>query len=110
MSGGPADAVFAALADGMAAGTAGKPLRVLTTTYTGSTERSALELLRELGADVRVSYDVSTTRLTRQQNNTEVAPQVGYGLGPLARGGVIPAQDYDMLREAAATGAGSPST
>ncbi|MDT4949710.1 MAG: hypothetical protein QOJ37_2305 [Pseudonocardiales bacterium] len=41
----------------------GKPLRVLTTTYTGSTEAKALDLLRELGAEVRVSYDVSTTRL-----------------------------------------------
>lgn len=41
----------------------GLPLRVLTTTYTGSTERAALDLLRDLGADVRVSYDVSTTRL-----------------------------------------------
>ncbi|MFN3257893.1 MAG: DUF3427 domain-containing protein [Ilumatobacter sp.] len=43
--------------------TAGKPLRILTTTYTGSTEAAALERLAELGADVRVSYDVSTTRL-----------------------------------------------
>lgn len=42
---------------------AGRPLRVLTTTYTGSTEQAALEQLRELGADVRVSYDRSTTRL-----------------------------------------------
>ena len=42
---------------------AGKSLRVLTTTYTGSTERRALDLLAEIGADVRVSYDVSTTRL-----------------------------------------------
>lgn len=42
---------------------AGKPLRVLTTTYTGSTEGAALEQLTALGADVRVSYDVSTTRL-----------------------------------------------
>ncbi|MBW3651351.1 MAG: hypothetical protein KY458_12365 [Actinobacteria bacterium] len=42
---------------------AGKPLRVLTTTYTGSTERRALDQLADLGADVRVSYDVSTTRL-----------------------------------------------
>lgn len=41
----------------------GKPLRVLTTTYTGSTEAAALDKLAELGADVRVSYDVSTTRL-----------------------------------------------
>ncbi|MCB9886708.1 MAG: DUF3427 domain-containing protein [Planctomycetes bacterium] len=38
-------------------------LRVLTTTYTGSTELAALEDLRSLGADVRVSYDTTTTRL-----------------------------------------------
>ena len=41
----------------------GRPLRVLTTTYTGSTERRALDALSDLGADVRVSYDISTTRL-----------------------------------------------
>lgn len=42
---------------------AGKPLRILTTTYTGSTERRALDLLAELGADIRVSYDETGTRL-----------------------------------------------
>ncbi|MGY6501910.1 MAG: DUF3427 domain-containing protein [Acidimicrobiales bacterium] len=42
---------------------AGRPLRVLTTTYTGSTEQAALDQLAELGADVRVSYDLTTTRL-----------------------------------------------
>lgn len=36
---------------------------MLTTTYTGSTEGRALDALRDLGADVRVSYDTSTTRL-----------------------------------------------
>jgi len=41
----------------------GRPLRVLTTTYTASTEKAALDLLVELGAEVRVSYDLSTTRL-----------------------------------------------
>ncbi|WP_197704482.1 DUF3427 domain-containing protein [Jatrophihabitans sp. GAS493] len=41
----------------------GKRLRVLTTTYTGSTEAKALELLADLGAEVRVSYDLTTTRL-----------------------------------------------
>jgi superfamily II DNA or RNA helicase/HKD family nuclease len=40
-----------------------RPLRVLTTTYTDSTEQRALEQLVELGAEVRVSYDVDTTRL-----------------------------------------------
>ena len=42
---------------------AGRRLRVLTTTYTGTTERRALDLLRDAGAEVRVSYDSSTTRL-----------------------------------------------
>jgi superfamily II DNA or RNA helicase/HKD family nuclease len=41
----------------------GKRLRVLTTTYTGSTEAKALDLLCDVGAEVRVSYDLSTTRL-----------------------------------------------
>jgi superfamily II DNA or RNA helicase/HKD family nuclease len=42
---------------------AGRALRVLTTTYTGSTEAEALELLLGLGAHVRVSYDTGGTRL-----------------------------------------------
>ena len=41
----------------------GKPLRVLTTTYTNSTELRALEELERLGAQVRVSYDTTLTRL-----------------------------------------------
>lgn len=41
----------------------GRRLRILTTTYTGSTELRALERLEELGAEVRVSYDTSSTRL-----------------------------------------------
>ena len=41
----------------------GRPLRVLTTTYTGSTQAAALEQLVGLGAEVRVSYDTATTRL-----------------------------------------------
>jgi superfamily II DNA or RNA helicase/HKD family nuclease len=41
----------------------GKALRVLTTTYTGSTEGRALDQLAELGADVRISYDLGSTRL-----------------------------------------------
>jgi superfamily II DNA or RNA helicase/HKD family nuclease len=42
---------------------AGRALRVLTTTYTDSTEARALDALRALGADVRVSYETSSTRL-----------------------------------------------
>ena len=41
----------------------GRKLRLLTTTYTGSTQREALDLLVDLGADIRISYDISTTRL-----------------------------------------------
>jgi len=40
-----------------------RPLRLLTTTYTNSTELSALQALRDLGAEIRVSYDTSSTRL-----------------------------------------------
>ena len=40
-----------------------KPLRIITTTYTGSTETRALQALADLGAEVRVSYDISSTRL-----------------------------------------------
>lgn len=42
---------------------AGRALRVLTTTYTGSTELTALQELAKLGAKIRVSYDTTTTRL-----------------------------------------------
>jgi superfamily II DNA or RNA helicase/HKD family nuclease len=40
-----------------------KRLRVITTTYTGSTERRAIERLVELGAEVKVSYQTDNTRL-----------------------------------------------
>lgn len=39
------------------------PLRVITTTYMGATEARALDLLVELGAEVRVSYETRATRL-----------------------------------------------
>jgi superfamily II DNA or RNA helicase len=41
----------------------GKPMRVLTTTYTGSTEPAALEELKKMGVQIRVSYDTTVTRL-----------------------------------------------
>ncbi len=41
----------------------GGQLRVITSTYTGSTERRAVEQLKELGAEVKVSYDTEATRL-----------------------------------------------
>jgi superfamily II DNA or RNA helicase len=42
---------------------AGKPIRLLTTIYTGSTEGRALDELEKIGAQVRISYDVGRTRL-----------------------------------------------
>lgn len=41
----------------------GRPLRVITTVYTGSTERKALDWLIDIGAQVKVSYDTQSTRL-----------------------------------------------
>jgi superfamily II DNA or RNA helicase/HKD family nuclease len=42
----------------------GVPLRVITTTYMGATERRALDrLVRDLGAEVKIQYDSVRTRL-----------------------------------------------
>jgi superfamily II DNA or RNA helicase/HKD family nuclease len=42
----------------------GGRLRVLTTTYIGATERQALDrLVRDLGAEVRINYQTTSTRL-----------------------------------------------
>jgi superfamily II DNA or RNA helicase/HKD family nuclease len=46
-----------------AAGDTGSPLRVITTTYIGATERRAVDRLVELGASVKVSYEARMTRL-----------------------------------------------
>ncbi len=42
---------------------AGKRVRIITTTYLGSTERKALDELVRLGAQVQVSYETDRTRL-----------------------------------------------
>ena len=45
-------------------GERGVTLRVITTTYIGATERSALDrLVREFGAEVKIQYDALRTRL-----------------------------------------------
>lgn len=47
-----------------AAHDAGVPIRVITTTYIGGTERRALDrLVNEFGAEVKVQYDAKRTRL-----------------------------------------------
>lgn len=42
---------------------AGKPLRVLTTTYLGASDARAIDELAKLGAEVKVSYEETPTRL-----------------------------------------------
>jgi superfamily II DNA or RNA helicase/HKD family nuclease len=42
---------------------AGRPLRVLTTTYMRATDSRAVEWLHRMGAQIRVSYDDASTRL-----------------------------------------------
>src|ERR1700693_6217992 len=55
---------LAELMDGLrAAANRGVPIRILTTTYAGITQAMALERLIAIGARVKVSYDVGTTRL-----------------------------------------------
>lgn len=41
----------------------GIPLRVITTTYMGATEKRALDRLAELGAEIKISYETRVTRL-----------------------------------------------
>ncbi|WFE50091.1 DUF3427 domain-containing protein [Micromonospora sp. WMMD1155] len=41
----------------------GGTVRVITTTYLGATDQRALDRLKELGAEVKVSYETRTTRL-----------------------------------------------
>ena len=56
----------------------GRSLRVLTTTYAGSTEQAALDRLVDLGAEIRVSYDLGTTRLhAKALRNADKAPSGG---------------------------------
>ena len=46
----------------------GVPVRVLTTTYMGATDRTALDrLVRDFGAEVRVNYETQSTRLSDNQ-------------------------------------------
>ncbi|ATL28038.1 DUF3427 domain-containing protein [Streptomyces formicae] len=47
-----------------AAAERGVPIRVITTTYIGATDRTALDrLVRDFGAEVKVNYEIRSTRL-----------------------------------------------
>ncbi|MCA9513316.1 MAG: DEAD/DEAH box helicase family protein, partial [Myxococcales bacterium] len=54
---------YVELRDALAPIAARGRLRVLTTTYLGASDAEAVEALRELGAEIRVSYDERRTRL-----------------------------------------------
>lgn len=54
---------FVELRDALVPVAARGRLRVLTTTYLGASDPEAVEALRELGAEIRVSYDERRTRL-----------------------------------------------
>lgn len=41
----------------------GTKVRLITTTYTGSTEPAALEMLKSIGCEIKVSYETGSTRL-----------------------------------------------
>jgi hypothetical protein len=47
----------------------GRTVRLVTTTYTNSTEAAALHALSDIGIDIKVLYDVSTTRLHRSRGS-----------------------------------------
>ncbi|OEJ20956.1 hypothetical protein AR457_41580 [Streptomyces agglomeratus] len=48
----------------LAARERGVPLRVITTTYMGATDRHALDrLVRDFGAEVKINYEIRSTRL-----------------------------------------------
>ena len=69
----------------------GVPLRVITTTYVGATERVALDrLVRDYGAEVRVEYDAAADQAACQGVAVPSTHRVRHGvrrlLEPLSRG------------------------
>ena len=55
-------------------------MRVIASVYTGSTEKRAIDDLVGLGAQVRISYDTTQTRLHAKSWLFERALQVRHGL------------------------------
>lgn len=77
----------------------GKPLRVLTTTFTNSTEPRALEALRDIGAQIRISYDTKTTRLHAKSwiFHRHSGASTGYvGSSNLSHAGQVMGQEWNI--------------
>lgn len=78
---------------------AGKPLRILTTTFTNSTEPEALEALADIGAQIRVSYDTGSSRLHAKSwlFGRKSGATTGYvGSSNLSRAGQVVGQEWNV--------------
>jgi superfamily II DNA or RNA helicase len=83
------------------------PLRVITTTYMGATERAALDrLIREFGAEVKIQYDALRTRLHAKawlfRRSTEF--DTGYvGSSNLSRSALLEGVEWNVRLSRVAT-------
>ncbi len=78
----------------------GARVRVIASVYTGSTERRALDALVDLGAQVKVSYDVARTRLHAKAwlFRRHGGLHTGDGVLRLARDPAVPAPGSEAER------------
>lgn len=85
----------------------GVPLRIITTTYMGATERQALDrLVRDFGAQVKVQYDAQRTRLHAKawlfRRNTGF--DTGYvGSSNLSRAAMLDGVEWNVRLSSVAT-------
>lgn len=87
----------------------GAPLRVITTTYMGATERAALDrLVNDFGAQVKVQYDAQRTRLHAKawlfRRNTGF-PTAYVGSSNLSRAALLDGVEWNVRL----SGVGTPS-
>lgn len=78
---------------------AGKPLRILTTTFTNSTQPEALEALARIGAQIRVSYDTGSSRLHAKSwlfGRTSGASTGYVGSSNLSHAGQVVGQEWNV--------------
>ena len=78
---------------------AGRPLRILTTTFTNSTQPEALEALARIGAQIRVSYDTGSSRLHAKSwlfDRTSGASTGYVGSSNLSHAGQVVGQEWNV--------------